>query len=238
MDTNLDTIKDRIRKLLAMAASANENEAALAMGFAQELLIKYRLTQAELDTSLTYHEPIIRDEEPLFMAGRIPGWKSNLASMLATYNNCRLVKYTYSPTKGQKRGTRLVIFGRRSDIDLVRYLLGYAIVTLTNLSTFAIIGGGHSYAQSWFLGAVTGISEKLSEGKKRAQEGFSKFTLIKVEHLLEDVDNFIAESVGGLKKGAGSKTKVDYDAFAAGRKAGKSVDLHSTFKPKSTIGNK
>jgi hypothetical protein len=236
MDTT-ETIKERIRKLLAMAASANENEAALAMGFAQELLIKYRLTEAELhDSIIINNEPIIKDEEPLFMAGRIPGWKSQLATMLATFNNCRLVKYGYSPSADQKRGTKLIIFGRQTDIDNVRFLLGYAVVTLTNLSVFAIIGGGHSYAQSWFLGAVAGISEKLYEGKKRAQVGFSKFTIIKVEHQLDDVDDFISESVGKLRKGTGSNTKINSEAYNQGHKAGKSVDLNSTYRPKATLG--
>jgi hypothetical protein len=124
-----------------------------------------------------------------------------------------------------KRGTKLVIFGKPSDIDIVRYLLAYSITTLTNFAHIPCMDEGHSYKQSWFLGAVEGIREKLQAGKLRAQEGASKFALVKVENQLKEVDRFIADNIGKLRKGTSSNTKINANAFAQGHKAGRNLDL-------------
>lgn len=221
---NVDSIKDKIKKLLALASSANENEAAAAMGMAQELLIRHKLSMADLPDGEAPEEDIIRDDDPLFAAGRIHTWKAQLANLFATYNNCRLVKYSHAGV-GAKRGTKLVIFGKPSDIDMVRYLLAYSITTLTNFAHIPCMDEGHSYKQSWFLGAVEGIKEKLREGKLRAQEGASKFALVKVESQLREVDKFIADNVGKLRKGTGGNTKINANAYAQGHKAGRNLDL-------------
>ena len=220
-----DSLKEKIKKLLALASSANENEAAAAMGMAQELLIRHKLTMADLPDNEVPHEEVIKDEDPLFAAGRIHQWKSQLANLFATYNNCRLVKYTGARMADGKRGTKLVIFGRPSDIDIVRYLLAYSITTLTNFARIPCMDEGHSYKQSWFLGAVTGIQEKLRESKIRAQEGASQFALVKVENQLKEVDSFIRGNVGKLRKGTGGNTKINYDAYQQGHKVGRNFDL-------------
>jgi hypothetical protein len=47
METNLESIKRRIKKLLALSASPNENEAAAALEKAQALMEEYHLTEGE-----------------------------------------------------------------------------------------------------------------------------------------------------------------------------------------------
>ena len=235
-----DALKEKIKKLLALASSANENESAAAMGMAQELLIRHKLTMADLPDSEVPHEEIIRDDEPLFAAGRIHQWKSQLANIFATFNNCRLVKYTGAAIGNNSRGTKLVIFGKPSDIDMVRYLLAYSITTLTNFARIPCMDEGHSYKQSWFLGAVNGIHEKLREGQKKAQEGASSFALVKVETELKDVDKFIRELVGKLRKGTGGNTKINHNAYSQGNRVGRNFDFgdSKTLGRNKTVGMK
>jgi hypothetical protein len=237
METS-DKIKDRIKKLLAQATSNNEHESAAALGMAQELLAKHRLSMADLPDNEVPHEDVVCDNDPLFAAGRIHTWKSQLANIFATFNNCRLVKYTGAATGNNSRGSKLVIFGRPSDIDMVRYLLAYSITTLTNFARIPCMDEGHSYKQSWFLGAVNGIHTKLKEGKIRAQEGASKFALVKVENQLKEVDDFIRSNVGKLRKGTGGNTKINYDAYAQGERAGRNLDLGDAKRlgKKNTLG--
>ena len=94
MDT-LDAIKAKVTKLLATATSDNENEAALAMSMAQTLIEKHKLSMAELsdaESNQIEDEAIIKDEQPLFSAGRITSWKSQLAVYISKVNGCKLVK--------------------------------------------------------------------------------------------------------------------------------------------------
>lgn len=223
---HLSDVKLKIKKLLAVASSANENEAALAMGMAQELLIRHRLTEADLPDSQTlYQEEIIRDKEPLFAAGRIHVWKSQLANILAKYNNCRLVKYSGIAFNNGSRGSQLVIFGRPSDIDMVRYMLAYGITTLTNFAHIPCMSEGHTYKQSWFLGAVNGIAEKLEEAKNRAEVGASKFALIKVNNLMKEVDKYIEDQVGKLRNAPKQKLKLNGDAYSKGVEVGRNFNF-------------
>lgn len=223
---NFEIIKEKIRKLLALASSQNnENEAAAALGKAQELMLTYKLSMADLPDNEVPHEDIICDKEPLFAAGRIHNWKSQLAVIFASHNNCRLVKYNNCKTEGNSRGTKLVIFGKLSDIDHVRYLLAYAITTLTNFANIPCMNEGHTFKQSWYLGAVSGIREKLSEATNRAMTTASTFAINKYKSELQQVDNFIADSVGKLRKGQANKNKINANAWAQGNKVGRNFDF-------------
>ena len=223
----MDLIKAKIVKLLATATSDNEHEAALAMSLAQSLIEKHKLSMAELSEAESAHiqeEGVIRDEDPLFAGGRIATWKSNLSWHLAKLNNCRLVKYMgMGHQMGGQRGTKLVIFGRPSDIANVRFLLAFASVQLTRL---APTGRGKEYSNSWYLGAVQGIQQKMNEAKRQVQAGASSYALVKLENRDKAVDTFIASNVGHLRSGASQKSNINSEAYNKGVAAGRNLDFN------------
>ena len=224
----MDVIKAKISKLLAMATSDNENEAALAMSMAQTLIEKHKLSLAELseaESSLVEEEGVIKDEDPLFAGGRISTWKSTLAHYITKLNGCKLVKYTHQGGSiGGERGSKLVIFGRPSDISNVRFLLAYAIVQLTRL---APMGHGHQYSNSWYLGAVQGIWQQMNEAKKKVQAAASSYALVKLDNRDKQVDLFISGNVGKLRKGTSSHSNINGDAYSRGVSAGRNLDLNN-----------
>ena len=201
MDT-LDAIKAKVTKLLATATSDNENEAALAMSMAQTLIEKHKLSMAELsdaESNQIEDEAIIKDEQPLFSAGRITSWKSQLAVYISKVNGCKLVKYGHQGhAMGTQRGTKLVIFGRPSDIANTRFLLAFAI---TQLSRLAPVGRGKEYANSWYLGAVQGIWHQMDQAKKKAHAGASTYALVKLDNREKEVATFITDIGNGLPVG-------------------------------------
>ena len=220
----MEAIKDKIKKLLQLASSNNENEAALAMAMAQELMDKHNIAMAELSASeKVMLEDIIEDKEPLFAAGRIPGWKSILANILARNNNCRLLTFR-TGYRGKDRETKLIIYGRPSDIDHVRYLLAYAITQLTRLSHIPCMGEGHRYKDSWYHGAVSGINEKLSESKQKVMTTASSFAVNKYNDWGREVESFM-HSLHKIKTGKSSNSKIDSEAYNKGKAAGRNVDL-------------
>ena len=223
----LDAIKALVTKLLATATSDNEHEAALAMSKATELIEKHKLSMAELtdaETSQVETEAVIKDESPIFAAGRISSWKTNLVSAIAKINGCKLIKYTgQGYAVGGQRGSKLVIFGRPSDIGNTRFLLAFAITQLTRL---APKGQGKEYANSWYLGAVEGIRLQMNDAKKKVQAGASSYALIKLDNRVKEVDSYIADTIGKLRKGASSHSNINWDAYSKGQTTGRNMDLN------------
>ena len=54
MNADLETIKKRIKKLLALSKSPNENEAMAALQKAQELMEAYHITEAKCVYTYSY----------------------------------------------------------------------------------------------------------------------------------------------------------------------------------------
>ena len=234
----MNSIKERITKLLAVAASNNEHEAASAMGYAQALMDKHNLSVAELTVDEIGEEAVIKDGESLFTAGRITSWKELLAGHLAEANACRLIKWTHQGRKlGGKRGSSINIYGRPSDIAIVRFLLAYAV---TQLSRFAPKGLGHEYSNSWYLGAVRGIKEKLDASKKEIYKEASKYALVKLDNRSKAVDIFVENDCPKLKKGAAVKCSIHSGAYNQGYEKGRNMDLNqqSRLKTSAALGMK
>lgn len=239
---SMELIKARVVKLLATATSDNENEAAVAMSMAQTLIEKHKLSMAELsevDAAQIEGEAIIKDETPIFAAGRISTWKSQLVHYIAQINGCRLVKYlNQGYSQGRERGSKLVIFGRPSDIANTRYLLAFAITQLMRLSP---AGRGKEYANSWYLGAVQGIRQQMEAAKRKVQEGASSYALVKLDNRAKEVDTFISDTIGKLRKGSSAQSNINWDAYGQGQTAGRNLDLNNRSRIKSggnTLGMK
>lgn len=233
----MEPIKDKIRKLLALAAGGTENEAALALQHAQRLMDLHRIAEIEINvTTPGNKEEIVQDPNPLFKSGRIPNWKIDLASTLAYYNNCKTIKFTCDRKRGIK-DAQIILFGKPSNCDTVHYLLAFIIVQLTHISKIACMGEGHRYYDSWYRGAVAGISSKLSISRKEVlAEVTDKMTLVKFENDLIDVNAFI-DSCFKTKTAKRTKQNIDLNAYHSGYKSGKNADFgdSKTIKKNNTL---
>lgn len=233
-----DLIKDKIRKLLALAASDSVEEAELAMMKAQELMDRYNLNMAEMSQSESVDvEPIIEDKDPFYEAGRMRKWKSRLANIFAIHNNCTLLLFK-SGNKYQP-GTTIRIFGRQADIDNTRFLFAYALAQLTKLSILPCIGSGIAYKDSWFTGAVEGINEKLKEMKQKVKAEYSTFAVNKYNNLLKETNDFMHNKYR-VGKPVSTHKNLNSEAYNSGRKTGREVDLGGKGRlgQKSAIGMK
>lgn len=78
---DIETIKTRVKKLLALSKSSNENEAAVAMKLANEIIEKYELNQTEFDS---YTNKTVKD------CKKYVEWRAILANaveqLYATYH--------------------------------------------------------------------------------------------------------------------------------------------------------
>lgn len=77
---------DKVRKLLALAESSNEEEAKLALLRAQEIIAKYKIAESELGEPVSAQDVVTI---PLgFSYTSSTAWRGNLAKVLAEHMGC------------------------------------------------------------------------------------------------------------------------------------------------------
>ena len=119
---DLEKIKDRIAKLLRMAADASSpNEAAIAAGRARKLMDQHQLD--EFDVGNRIQEEFAAEPGSRFFAA-IPTYMSIFAVYVARYNDCQARfesgKVTYKKKAGDplQTGKRIMFMGYKSDVQL------------------------------------------------------------------------------------------------------------------------
>lgn len=161
------TIREKIEKLLALAASPNENEAKAALLKAKELMAKNKLTEADFEDAKKQELKTFRCEDIVWTtdSGRI--WMCNLAKLICDEYLCVAAWAT-------KPGTRthvLHITGMEDDLEVCKAVVGYAvgfvegqIVTLQRKyrrQDPKVVA--NSYAEGFILGLQMAFEEQKEE---------------------------------------------------------------------------
>lgn len=171
MDEN-EVILSRIQKLLRLSTSSNPNEAAVAAGKAQELLLKYNLSMTQVEGySAEKQEPIIEDIQRF--GKNLVDWKFSLAHVVARNNLCQVFS----------RGNSIVWVGRDTNMQVARFLTDTLIADLERLGTqywngvlllrkLGLAQGesayihGRVYKSGFYTGAIEVIKERLRASKQ------------------------------------------------------------------------
>lgn len=122
----LAKVMEKIRKLLALAKSSNEHEAALAADRAQALLAEYNLTHADVEDNA---QPVEEDDDT--ETDSYP-WRRPLGTWVAKMFFCH---YMYSTFKRRKTSyDRHIFVGRPHNIVVAKLMFEYLIATVERLA--------------------------------------------------------------------------------------------------------
>lgn len=117
-------IIERIQKLLSLATSPNEHEAASAAAKAQALMLEHDLAMDQVEAKVDKRVTGIGEtRHHLRQRGKPGNWKIALYSAVGETSDC----WVYV---GSTSGT---LIGRRVDIQLAEYLFAYLVTTLERL---------------------------------------------------------------------------------------------------------
>lgn len=250
MTTPEAPILGRIRKLLALAKSGNEHEAASAAARAAELMAEHGLSEAEtrLTDANKTAEPIVRSTVEASAADRkAVAWKGSLAQGLAAAHGCKM----------WWSGAQVVLLGRTSSVQAANYTLSWLVREVERLADQAWEqqhgSGGDIWAPSartwkgsFRLGAAGRISERLREAARERPElrvvadhrhdrprtprlnqeapGTALVLLARdAEEVCDEYDK-VARGFRGAKSFSGARSS---DGYGAGRRAGDRVNLAS-----------
>lgn len=116
-------IRDKIKKLLALATSPNENEAKAALLKAKKLMMEHKISETEVQ-DLNKQELIhLQCDDIRWTTDSGEIWITSLANMIADNHLCSCSWFT---PKG-KRTHILYIHGLGTDVELCKSVIEYAV---------------------------------------------------------------------------------------------------------------
>lgn len=204
---------DKIRKLLALAGSANVHEAALAAEKAQRLMDAHALSAEDLADSEI--DPVAEGKID-FAVGP---WKRLLIDGISRLNGC---------TCFRRRRGQFFLIGRQSDREIVVYLATYLIRQIQAAATSAYrqqYGGrrrsdarARRWAHSFSMSAAVEILRRMEESRSGA------VTAIVVHRNQANAE--YCERAGVALVWSEHEIRVNgYGAFL-GARAGREIDWH------------
>jgi hypothetical protein len=217
--TVTDKILDRVKKLLALAESDNENEAAVAAGAAQRLLLEYNLTISDL-SKVTKEDSSI-EEKAIDVQGRLSAWRLTLCEGIVRAFGCRVLI-----SKGYGK-TSLLVVGAPNDVAVAQVTYEYLTDVVNKLTKRNARGGGRTYANSYRRGVVARLQERLEEQTKQNKEDLQKKAteagIALVLRKQQNLSDYMRKFSGTYRS---ANASLDYGAYSSGYQDGDNVSLN------------
>lgn len=226
----------KIKHCLALAQSANENEAATALRQAQALMREYRLT--EMDVKLS---DVGEVESQFFRVERLPTWERNLSGAVSQVFGCTAL-YGRQYCKEKDRIIARVSFVGVTPAQHIALYAFEALLTKLKFarkqyvsavragvhrSSYSAETAGDHFALAWVNEVYGKLSALVPKGEDEAPLASDGRNVIAVElHDKALINEYLADKgVGKARKAR--DVDIDLDAQIAGMLAGRSVDLHA-----------
>lgn len=236
-DTDIDRIKAKISKLLKLAeGSANEHEAANAMGKARSLMDKYQLTKIDI-IEVDGAAKEFKEAQATRAFKSCPKHIQWLATSIARFNDCQAIfeggheiNFKKNDNRVHAYGKIIVFRGYSLDVDICVEMFARTVSTVNRLcSTFLAANGyegrypmgiGNAFKQ----GCAGRIGDRLHELKVER----NKLVTASGTSLVVAKDKAVSEYFGSVKYKSTGTRRMDFESFKAyeaGVKAGNEVEL-------------
>lgn len=229
----------RVEKLLSLARSSNQHEAALAMEKAGELMGKYNLQEMSTGES-AYNYTVINS-----CRQRLEGYQRRISTILQEFFYVKVIlSRLYHPEKDRYHKT-IELLGRRENVEIARYcyyFLEKKLPTLWEQQRQTAQGKGIRARNSYYLGLLEGFREKLRQQEKDLRSktekkgssalkstGSTTGGQTKSIICLENdpgLQKFLQQRYPRLAKGRKTTSRVDSGIFAAGKEKGRTIVFH------------
>ena len=226
----------RIGKLLALAGSNNEHEAAVAMEKASLLLARHNLQQVQEEAQSGLTSLIINTGSK-----RLERWQQKICALLLRFFYVKVVTASlYDPLQDSQHKT-IEIFGREENVAIAEYCYAFLAGQLASLwrqNRIRITGKGIRARNSYYLGLLQGFYDKLlaqettrsthlapkSNEAKRDGEQSNMTALIIAED--SALDRFVGMRFPRLRRRSGSGAMIYRETYELGRTDGEQIVMH------------
>lgn len=221
METSNNPIIEKIRKLLALANSSNEHEAALAAGHAQRLLSEHNLAMADVEAK--EQQPQSADKIETTVPKSLPKWVRNLSGGVCSAFDCQAIHH---PAQG-----KMSFIGVGADVQIAAYTFAYLDRTVRRLCSsymkYRVNDSNLSnrnkelMRQSYYLGAVSTINSQLVQQK--VQTPITPGALMPIK---EGLIKKAMSELGAIRTVRGRRSYINSNAYSQGQTDGKNVSVH------------
>lgn len=243
-EQKLQKIIGRIQQLRAQAKSTHsKHEREACIQIASKLIAEYQLQECELEvrdgTKDEFYTNMEGDFNILFEAGRASAWKAQLASGVADINGLYALQCQVRNSSTHRRGSRFRVFGRKGDIELAKYMFGFLLETIIELSEMYIPGrhmrGVNPERESWCLGCVHGFLAKMRAEKQYVLQAATSTAMVHLANRTAESEAAFFDANPKIKIGSstGSKAQHNVDAFSSGYKKGQTLSINKGLKGSS-----
>jgi hypothetical protein len=224
------TLLGKIKKLLALSESPNENEAYAAAQKVQSLMSAHGVEQADLksvEVGSELDEPLV-NEVIESMGQRVTGWKFSLLRAICRANYCKCLG-------GGQYGIRAL--GRRTHVEICRSYYHY-FVQVVETEAKQHKGKGKIYLNRFREAMVSTIEERLEQqfeqSTKIANETIaSSSTLSLASQYNTELEAYVRFVYPRVNYGRRSSCWADSKATDAGKKAGSRASIAKHIVPAS-----
>lgn len=171
MSDTLKQVIEKVKKLLALAQSANEHEAALATARAQEMLARHNLDLATVEQAETQSGALKPENDPERHRPRREMKGSGLYKYQRTlWEGVAAVMYCWHWLQDVKIGnrrstTRHILLGREANVVGVEVMVEYLEQAMRRLCPPPPPGHEYKWAVSWKEGCTKRLIERLWEAR-------------------------------------------------------------------------
>lgn len=215
---NRDKIIDKVRKLLALSKSTNENEAKLALQQAMKLIGEFNVDSTELEKG-SIGEYYYETGNKIFIA-----WKRNLFARIAHANFCHVLA-----TKDfRKNQANYILVGRECNCIATRLMYEFILEAAKNQS----LQFKNRKLKNLFLkGFAIGIGIKLQE--ERAHWGLEERSAIVLSEAneFELIKKFLKEKYDGKLKDVKETKLRNSKTLSSGIRAAMNTNLDRQINP-------
>jgi len=257
--TNLEGVKDTIRKLLRLAENdaATEGEIDNALRFAHRLMTRHFLTREDIgDLNQDCHvreadlESIqMAKEQVCAQATNLCTWECALSRFVCDllrsvqfYRSHKQPALTAAGVIKTKNGKpvvheRMIFYGPAEEVAVATEMyneLATTIATMARLKTgSAIRGKGRCYGDGFVQGLCDQLGKVDSEERNSTGRDLVLRSTVIATQLRSNAKNWLAEKYGvHLCRGRGFSTSThDWSAYAAGREDGQRTEIRQN-RPK------
>ncbi len=234
----------RVNKLLALAGSENEHEAALAMQRATELLHRHNLEMSAGDNPAGTSSGCVR---LLIRTGKkqIPSWRKAICRILKNYFFVEVIFSSLYDAQRRDSYKTIELLGRSENVPVAEhcyYFLEQRLECLWEKNRQRFKGNTRTVKKSYYLGLLEGFARKLAEQAQNMPQGQTqqKRETIKggetAGALIVSRDNLLREFVGfhfpRLRIRTTGAVRIDTRPYEDAVVAGKNIVLHRSVTDK------
>lgn len=219
---------DRAGKLLALAGSQNEHEAALAVERVREMYAKYNLDQIQARQQAQLVSWIYTTGKK-----RIERWESVLFSVLDEHFFVRAVHFKQFDASVGEEFCCVEVMGKRENVLMAEYVHSFLVRTCFSLWERHLQGepdlrGGQrtSARNTYLIGALHGFRAQLGENRKKGVEGLSESeSLVLSKQSEAELDAFFRSKYPRVSRKSGPSRQLDRETYEKAKREGRQIHV-------------